>query len=337
VLSGGASLAVLAAVAAVAVEWRAPHVIDPVYHARLTHLRHGLAADAARARSVIFLGTSRTYEGVKASRLSRRLSDDLGRPVTAVQWGIPESGFVTCLLTWRRLRRDGVRPDLLLVEVMPGLFQADRPGQLRDDLLPASRLDHFDLPLLERYRGDTRPDLGRQVVLAEAGTLYSRRYALARALSPALVPAYDDEGCPFAWQVEAPGSRPEHPSPEVRRKALAHAEEEYRGLLGNFRPARCEALRELLRSCRAAGIPAALLLMPEGLTYRSWYGPETGPNIKAWLDDVAAEFGVGVIDARDWMTEEDFRDSHHLLRQAAVVFTERLGREHILPVLRRLP
>jgi hypothetical protein len=333
VLTGLATFVVLMAGAALVVEWRLPGVIDPTYYGRLQYVRQGQAADPARARTVVFLGTSRTFEGVTAVPLSRELSAELDRPVVAANWGIPGAGFVTNLLTFRRLQRDGVRPDLMLIEVMPSLFGEDSPGLLTEALLPATRLDHLDLPVLERYRGNTRPDLRREVVLAEAGTLYSRRYALAWALSPHLVPTFGDDGFPLVWPVNLSGRGPDQ-TPEFHAKALAHAHGEYAHHLADFKPARCESLHELLTACRDAGVPVALLLMPEGPVYRSWYGPETWPRIQAWLDQVSAEFGAEVVNAREWMDESDFRDSHHLMAPGAARFSSRLGHEYIVPRLR---
>ena len=95
------------------------------------------------------------------------------------------------------------------------------------------------------------------------------------------------------------------------------------------------ALRELLASCREARVPVALVLMPEGPTFRSWYPAGTLPTFRRWLEQVCPEYGAGFVDAEEWIGEDDFLDSHHLLRRGAERFTERLGREAILPLLRR--
>jgi hypothetical protein len=47
------------------------------------------------------------------------------------------------------------------------------------------------------------------------------------------------------------------------------------------------------------------------------------------------EFGAAVLDAREWMPEEDFADSHHLLAPGGRRFSVRLAEEHLLPLLRR--
>jgi hypothetical protein len=338
VLWGLAVFALIFAGTSAVVERWLPSVIDPVHHARLRYIRQGQARDPRQTRTLLFFGTSRTYVGVHAGALSRWLSDAVGRPVVAVNWGIPGCTFAYELLTWQRLRRDGVRPDLLLLEVMPSLFFADGQGQIREDLVPTSRVGRFDLPLLKSECGTIRPDLEREVALMEVSTLYSRRYALAWALWPGLVPPHDDKGNPFVWPVNlCDKSDPLHQSPQMRAKALARAYNEYHTALTDFRTPRCEALRALLSSCREAGVPTALLVMPEGPEYRSWYAPATWPRIQAWLDAICKEFACPVINAREWMNVDDFSDSHHLLPQAASRFSERLGQEAILSLLHRLP
>jgi hypothetical protein len=94
-----------------------------------------------------------------------------------------------------------------------------------------------------------------------------------------------------------------------------------------------QAWRDLLGLCRREGIPTALVVMPEGPVFRSWYPPRTWALVREFLDDLGREYRVGVIDARDWMAEEDFIDSHHLLPQAAELFSARLGHEALAPLL----
>jgi hypothetical protein len=44
------------------------------------------------------------------------------------------------------------------------------------------------------------------------------------------------------------------------------------------------------------------------------------------------DYGLPVIDAREWMGEEDFIDGHHLLPDGAAAFTRRFGAEALAPV-----
>jgi hypothetical protein len=124
-------------------------------------------------------------------------------------------------------------------------------------------------------------------------------------------------------------------TPETRRAALEQARREYAGPLANFHlggPS-CDALRELLALCRHEGIPVALLWMPEAAVFRGWYPPAAQKQIDAYL----AELDVPLIDARHWLADEEFADGHHLLPHGVEVFSDRLGREALPPLLRRLP
>ena len=41
-----------------------------------------------------------------------------------------------------------------------------------------------------------------------------------------------------------------------------------------------------------------------------------------------------MIDAREWVPDVGFSDGHHLLPAGATTFTDRLGREALIPLLR---
>ena len=121
---------------------------------------------------------------------------------------------------------------------------------------------------------------------------------------------------------------------------LIFANADYQNRLARFRMGgpQCQALCELLASCRKEGLPVALVVMPEGPTFRSWYPPGTWENIKEWLTQVSREYDAPLVNAREWIDDEnDFKDSHHLLRSGRDKFKERLARECIFPLLSRTP
>ena len=73
--------------------------------------------------------------------------------------------------------------------------------------------------------------------------------------------------------------------------------------------------------------------MPESSWFRAITPPEGEPRLRAFLDDLAREFHVSVIDARDPAPDDEFfGDGHHLLAAGADRFTERYGRD-VLPRL----
>jgi hypothetical protein len=100
-------------------------------------------------------------------------------------------------------------------------------------------------------------------------------------------------------------------------------------------PRQAKALRHALSLCRREKLPVAILLMPEGPAFRSWYAPETKAHWDTFLHNLCREYGVQLIDAREWLPSEDsFVDSHHLVPEGARAFTRRLTREVIQELLR---
>ena len=69
--------------------------------------------------------------------------------------------------------------------------------------------------------------------------------------------------------------------------------------------------------------------MPEGTWYRSWYGTGVEHELQAFLGGLRDQFGADVVDARTWVADEEFNDSHHLLQSGAACFTDRLTQEGV--------
>lgn len=335
VLSGLMMAAVLQIGAAVVFNLWFPEMIDPNFGNRLASVWEGRAANPAHTHTVIMVGSSRTYYGLQTGRLSAALTGELGRPVSVVNAAYFGGGPLTELLTWQRLRREGVRPDLLLIEVMPGyLNDSFPPYEMREERLPTNRIGWLDLPLLERYRAGTRPTLRRDMVLTDANIFYNRRRGIIHGIAPFLQPgtgAIDDS-------LTGPGFLPPDPAPELRQMLLNHVRREWDHLMTYSFTGSDRAtgdLRELLASCRESGVPTGLVLMPEGPKFRSLYAPDSYPKFQDGMEQIGREEGAQFIVAREWIDEDDFRDSHHLLPRGAEKFSERLGREYIAPRLRQ--
>jgi hypothetical protein len=320
-----------------AIERWAPGVRDPEYGARLAHLRQGGSGPGGPLR-VVMLGSSRTMLGLKAAEMGDSLTRQLGRPVLVHNYGEPGHNSVYHLFRWRRLRRDGVRPDLLLVEVMPMQHNASRPHLDSPfvPLPPAECLGAADLPLVEYWTGSFRPGLRRQWLLAWSFPWYTHRQELLRHSAPFLLP----------WEPRVGPAALFHPSGEPRMseqdklsmrtaRALDFARGSFDYWTTDFRlggPC-CAALHQILEDCRADGIPVALVLMPEGPLHRSWYPEAMLRQVRDWLDGLRQEYGLTVVNAQEWLDEEDFFDSHHMLGSGSEKFTRRLEREAILPLL----
>jgi hypothetical protein len=307
---------------------------DPEFAA---HLKRLLASQNRRDHPslVLMLGSSRTQLGLKAVELQQQLTRNLGRPVAAHNFGCPGAGGVSQLFTWDRLRRNGVHPALVLVEVHPGLLNARYPNmELSETRLPTSRLSRSDLRDVERFAGSTRPNLDYDWWSHNLAPVITYRHRLCRLCLPWMLPK--DDQMPELNETGDPVVAIEAHTSEQKAKALARAYQEYEQGYSNYSVggAGGEAIEELLADCRTHGIDTILVLMPEGPAFRGWFSQAPYDDCRAWMRRVADSTGATIVDAREWFDEEAFFDSHHMTPPGASRFTERLGREAILPRLR---
>jgi hypothetical protein len=128
---------------------------------------------------------------------------------------------------------------------------------------------------------------------------------------------------------------PEFLTPDRRRRTLEGIRKKWTPVMSRLTTngLGMQALSELLSIAQEERIATALVLMPEGPVLRACYPPETWQRVYASLEGLGRRFGCPLINAREWVSEEDFSDSHHLLPSGATLFTERLGRELLLPML----
>jgi hypothetical protein len=339
VLSGLTAFVVLQVSLSVVIEIGMPEVRDPLYGRRLRLVQKALRAKPGRSRTVIMLGTSRTLYGFRPGATETTWGGPNDQPVSAFNFGVSGASPLTQLLMWRRLQQDGVRPDLLLIEVMPPLLcsQTD-PHDFHPTHWPAARLRWGDLALVKRYAGARRSDLRRDWLGAFVLPCYVQRCKLTSLIAPKLLPKMYRQN--EEWNVDEFGGLEPLAAltAEEQRRRTQEARQFYGTFLNGFHlggPA-CEALRELMASCHKEGVPMALVLMPEGPAFRSWYSAEVLGDVQGLVRQLSLENAAPVIDAREWIAENDFLESNHLLSGGAEKFTERLGREYILPLLHRL-
>jgi hypothetical protein len=309
------------------------------YGGRLARLRQRARAAPAPPLTVVALGSSRMQGAIRAATLDGPLAAAVGRPVVVANFGIAGGGPVAELFTWGRLRADGARPDVALVEVMtPYLSRSFPVNEVAPDRQPTARLRWGELAAVKRFDPSGRPGLRREWVLGRLNACYQHRLTLLSDLLPGLVaPGYADGPAEQAYidRVALEPPRPDTRSPQQRARAYEGIRQGYAKALGDFRlggPG-CDAMRELVAACRRDGATAALVLMPEAPSFRAWYAPGARDGIRAWVSELAAAHGAAVVDAGEWLAEEEFTDGFHLQPAGAVRFTERLGREAALPIL----
>jgi hypothetical protein len=305
-----------------------PEFRDLAYAQKLTRLHERNEGVKERPFTVVMLGSSRTVFGLKAGRLEEPLAEAAGRPVVVFNFAMYDSGPVMSLVTLQRLLKDNIHPDLLLLEVLPPAL-TDKPHTLEINRVAAEQLARSDVTILEKYSADRR-DLRSEWWAAYPVPWYSHRFAIVSRFAPGFLPlrlrldyfnGIDNSGA-----VEPPA----YLSTDAQRAAaLEKARVEYADYLSGFHLGGppCQALRETLEVCRSEKIPVALVLMPESSQFRSWYQKADWQRVEQFLGELSDEFGVHVINAREWIADDEFIDGHHLRSTGAVQFTDRLGRE----------
>jgi hypothetical protein len=330
---GAASFVLMQLGLALAIERWLPELRDPSYavKARVLGRRTGVAN---RAAAIVMVGSSRVEYGLLGQALEEQLQAMCSRRPVVFNFGISGAGPVTELLTVRRLLADGIRPDLLLIEVLPPCLAGQLPSS-ELTRLTSDRLRLDDLPLVARY-GPPLAELRADWWQGWPVPWYSHRYAILARSAPQFLPGRVPSGA--FDQIDESGSPPlpeSAPTPDAYRRGLEQARTAYAPCFAGFElggPA-CAALQELLELCQHEQIAAALVLMPEGQDFRDLYPSAAWAQIEQFLGALSRRYCAPVIDARDWVPDAHFSDGHHLLRPGAALFTERLAREHLGPFL----
>jgi hypothetical protein len=305
----------------VSVDRLLPEVRDPEFAARLRRLRERIA-EAPDRRLVLMLGSSRAQNGFAAGILSGDPSDE--RPIY-FNFAVPGGGPFIQRVFLDRLRAAGIRPDVLLIEAMPAFFNHQRVEYLDQILLDGARLSAAELALLAPYAEKPWRPLKRWLI---ARTLPADRHRaeLAKQIGidefrPGFEPPAPDMAVDGYGWLAAGG-----PLPTDKRSArTALAYRQYDAFYRDFRLARgpAQALRDVLTGCRAGGIEPVIVIMPEAGEFRTHYTVEARTGVNGFLSQVRDDFGVPMIDARDWVDDDGFTDGHHLHSEGALVFTKR--------------
>lgn len=295
--------------------------------------------NAGNSRVAVVLGSSRSLFGLSPAAMT---GPNGASGTVVVNFSSAGAGPYRHLMHLHRLIESGLRPDAVLIEILPfhlTIDSNDTPEvELNHGPAEFSRSDFFAYRPYWRSPG------------VSAGTwAFSRLHIpsvqriplLARTapwlLSPESIQKYrTDTPDHFGWLCF---DKPDM-SEDERIRRFAAAEKQYRDVLARFEINTdiARVYRDLIGRCRAAGIAVAFFFMPESPRFRQWTSSESRHVTMASLRGLAAESGSPVFDATDWIDREtDFSDGHHLLAHGAVPFSERFGRECLGPWLATLP
>jgi hypothetical protein len=303
-----------------------PELCDPEYGYKLHTLR-GRSTSRSGRPLLVAIGSSRTNLGLRPEVLGDVLSGAGQRPVV-FNFALNGSGPLLELICLRRLLADGIRPDWLVIEVHPALLNQDA-GWAEESALNINRIRWVDLPALRRLASHPWLLL-RQWCRSRMTPCFSHRFCIMTRYAPEFLPW---ESRQDGWrQMDRSGWMPyKFAAVDAARyrKGVEYARREYTPALAHFHisPLPDRAVRDMLTLCRQERIPALLLLMPEGSEFRSWYPPTADKVIADYLAGLCREYGTCAIDARTWIADHYFFDSHHLLPCGATDFTRRFGGE----------
>jgi hypothetical protein len=318
-----------------------PELCDPEIGTLVQTLRARLAEAPGRPL-VLFLGSSRMANLIRPGALPA----PAGPAPVFFNFGTVRTGPLRELQVLNRLLARGIRPAWVVAEVWPPhLTHGDRAEEPKL-LAPESQfiqerdLEWADAGLLVRHVAGPWPGICK---LLEAESLPACRYGrpLLVAFGPFAVATKEPLPCDWAdprWRAEGCGWLPSpmpRPEPALYRVLMADSADKTRKFLQDFAVTAVAggALRELVETCARREIRLALLLAPEHALLRGCYSPEIEDRVAAYLGDLGQEWQVPVVDARDWVHDGDFLDLTHVLPHAAGPFTERFGREALLPLL----
>ncbi len=306
---------------------------DADYRVKEERLRARLR-DTPDCPLVIVLGSSRTKMGLRAGLLCGGRKDS--RPLV-FNFGLSASGPVRELLCFHRLLDQGIRPDLLFVEVLPPALTQEGDFPFEGHWLRGERMQTEEIAWARKYT--VQPgDLLRQWCTARSCPCVASRSELRHLLridTPVQarvnnqhLPGVDGYGWEFEFQTVSPEERAAYTELTHGQYDTALAESHL------ARPA-TRAVTDLLALCRAKGIPAALVLMPEESGFRAVYSSGLRISLDGFLRKLQARWHVPLIDARTWIEDKYFWDGHHLLPEGARIFTMRFAQEALEPLLRK--
>jgi hypothetical protein len=301
-----------------------PGVRDPLFAFKKAALRQRMVEAPGRPL-VLALGSSRTVADLRAELLSDRRYG----PVV-FNFGLAGGGPILELVSLQRLLASGIRPEVVLIEIVPP-FLNRQAGPLEERYLDSARLAGGEVMRVARYYNAPQRLL-RHWCDGRALPCDRHQAELREALGRLWTHAEAAIGAGNGWSpYEAPKTE------EERLQLPAQVYEQFRKSFTNYESPRgaVQALRHLMDTCRRERITPVLVLLPESSRFRSWYAGDVLAGIDHLVTELSGAYGAAVIDARTWIGDDGFCDGHHLSAAGATTFTERFGKEALGPLLRR--
>lgn len=256
------------------------------------------------APAVVFAGSSRFGCAIDAAEIERLTA------ASVATLTVPAGEPVCYELLLDQMLARGVRPAWLAVEVAPENV-CDPSAWMAVHATRQLGWGHLPTHLPEVARANSA---GRY-----AGSLlfpvYVHRDHLRQALSDPPVVARDAprERATAAIDWDTMLQLPRLTSSAEQRQRLTDGAAAARLWLRNYRLGgqNTLALERLLRRCARERIGVLLVVPPLASQHRAEYLPSTNAAFDEYLAALTAAHGCRVIDARDWLPDELFRDASH--------------------------
>jgi hypothetical protein len=306
---------------------------DPLYADKETGFFRRVAAKS-QPLTVVMFGSSRTSNALRGTDFEAILEGSLGRPVVAFNFGVPSSGPITQTLYLKRLLATGLRPDLVLFEIMPPLLAGQLPDPIESHFFAPERLlpGEVEFVVAHGYPADKFREGER---IADWAPIYGLRLPMLGRYFSSWSP----------WNLRFDSSRNSDETgwmkpvfdpvtPEQYARGVDWAGKEYAAVLQTLRLAESPAaasVGEAIAACRVANVPVRAIILPEGTAFRAMYPSRA----LALLDDFTKRLDCPLIDARLWLGDDGFSDSHHMVSAGSREFTRRLGERIIQQNLMR--
>ncbi len=308
------------------VDVRVPEILDSEYRARIDLLEKQVQQHPERP-VLLVLGSSHFGGGFEPSRLPE-LPTGTGELAIPFNFSHLAGGARSELVQLNRVLRKGIQPRWVIVEFCPAV--------MHHEAISVQYAGAADLPLLMRH--DNPVKVGGIFLRSRLNPFFNTRMEVLEEIAPAFVTHYGsrDRVSLLALGDDKHWSRPDFMEEDRKKRNLQVSIDTKVERLGNIviDPKIEGALRETIATCRQRGIQVVLVIPPEHSRIRAIYSAATRRTIDELCAKLRAETGVAIVDTWAWMDDVVFYDGEHLLPEGAKIFTERLGREVLTPLVR---
>lgn len=301
---------------ALALDFGPRRLRDPEYG---KHLNAARRWEATGRPTALVLGSSRVAYGI-------RPAEALPSDPVPVNLALVGSGPVMQLMALRRALADGLKPRAVVAEYWPAFLRQDGPYR-EEARIDRSRLFPVDRQLVRDYFHAPETTLDKMAWDRVFSVSRHRKAALNQIAARWLPLGQRTDGM---WGgIDETGWLVGHES--VEPGPLAAAQQATRNYYvplfqGYHVGADADrALGEIGETCRAAGLPLYLLVLPEAKFFTALMPPDVRCLAARHLEATSQRLDAPVIDARDWVPDGATPDGFHLLTGGAAVVSRRLG------------